>query len=249
MTVFPQTRGKNLIYAIRLTYDPNLEYRYVGQTSRGVLRLQQHISDARNLGSGKYDTHKSFWIRKHNFCVTFDILEEVSDVDELNFAEMKWIHIFRVKGYDLINQTDGGDGIRGHTFSEDAREKMRQAKLGKPRTEETKLKISQFNRGKTLSQSQRDRLSTSRLGTKNPMYGIQAWNSGKKMEDLVENYQHPHKGKTFSAEYREKLSQAHKGMPNVGRHTRWHVNRSIIKEGCDHCAELVSRVLDDFDMK
>lgn len=235
MPVFPQTSGKNFIYAIRLTYDTSLEYRYVGQTSRGVLRLQQHMSDARNRGSGKYDTHKSYWIRKHNFCVTFDIIEEVSNVDELNFAEMKWIHILKTKGYDLINQTDGGDGVRGHTFSDDSREKMRQAKLGKPRTDETKLKISQFNTGKTLSQDHKDQISVSKIGPSNPMYGKQAWNSGKKMEDLIEGYQHPHKGKTFSAEYRDKLSQAHKGKPNKGRHTRWHQNRNVFDKDCTFC--------------
>jgi hypothetical protein len=237
MTVFPQSGGNNLIYAIRLTYDHTLEYRYVGQTSRGVLRLQQHISDARNLGSGKYDTHKSYWIRKHNFCITFDILEELSDSTDLNFAEMKWIHILRTKGYDLINQTDGGDGVRGYVVSEDTREKMRQAKLGKPRTDETKAKISAFNKGKTIPDSQRKQLSISYSGEGNPMFGKSAWNSGKRMEDLIDNYQHPFKGKTLTPDHREKLSLAHKGKPNRGRHTRWHEQRNLIVDDCIFCIQ------------
>lgn len=235
MAVFPETSGKNLIYAIRLTYDSTFEYRYVGQTGRGVLRLHQHIADARSKGSGKYSTHKSCWIRKHSFCVSFDILEEVTDTSELNFAEMKWIHILKARGHNLINQTDGGDGVRGHTFSETSREKMRAAKLGIPRTDETKLKISAYNKGKTLSEEHKQLISETKLGEKNPMYGKDSWNSGKKMEDLIEGYQHHFKGKTFSDEYREKLSKAHKGQPNRGRHTRWHENRSIVQDDCEFC--------------
>lgn len=235
MPAFPQTDSKNFIYAIRLTYDPTLEYRYVGQTGRGIVRLNQHINEARNVGSGKYNTHKSNWIRLHNFCVTFDILEEVSSPDDLNFAEMKWIHILKSKGYPLINLTDGGDGTRGHMFSDDARARMSAAKLGVPRTAETKLKISSFNKGKIISDEQKKLLSESRLGEKNPMFGKEAWNSGKKMEDLVDGYQHHFKGATFSKEYREKLSAAHKGKPNKGRHTRWHENRGIVQEDCEFC--------------
>lgn len=237
MAVLPTTKSNNFIYAIRLTHDPSLEYRYVGQTGRGLVRLQQHISEARNIGSGKYYTHKSCWIRKHNYAVTFDILEELDSADDLDFSEMKWIHILQTKGYDLINYTVGGSGVRGHHFSEESRDRMRQAKLGTHRSEETKEKIGAANRGKMLSDEHREKLSLSKYGDRNPMFGKPAWNSGKKMVDLIDNYQHPHKGKTFSAEYREKLSIAHKGVPNKGRHTRWHVNRNIIKEDCNYCRE------------
>lgn len=237
MATFPSSTSSRFIYAIRLTYDSTFTYRYVGQTGRGVIRLHQHISEARNIRSGKFHTHKSFWIRKHNFCVTFDILEEVLTEEELDPAEMKWIHILRERGHDLINHTVGGAGVRGHTFSEESREKMSKAKIGTHRSEETKKKIGRANRGKKLSDDHKEKLSLSKIGEENPMFGKPSWNSGKKMEDLIVGYQHPHKGKTFSEEYREKLSSAHKGKPNKGRHTRWHKNRGVLQEDCVFCAQ------------
>jgi hypothetical protein len=101
----------------------------------------------------------------------------------------------------LCNMTDGGDGQLGNThnlgkkrinpefkkrmseiaknrtYSEETREKMRLAKLGKKRPERTlehRLKLSIVQKGKKITEEHRLNISISHKG--NP-----AWNKGKKL--------------------------------------------------------------------
>ena len=58
----------------------------------------------------------------------------------------------------LRNMTDGGDGMSGYVFSEESKEKLRVARLGKklgPCSEERKRKIANKIRGQTRSESTR----------------------------------------------------------------------------------------------
>jgi hypothetical protein len=76
------------------------------------------------------------------------------------------------------------------------------------------------------------------MGEDNPMFGKLAWNSGKKMSELTPNYVNSNLGVKYSEERKKKLSEIHTGLPNRGRHTRWHENRGVVKDGCEFCPTL-----------
>lgn len=85
---------------------------------------------------GRDETHKGRWLRKlaaEGFQPEIHVLEEVVNPDDLEPAEIRWIAEARTDGWPLTNLTDGGEGMRGFTHGPEAREKIRQAKLGKPR--------------------------------------------------------------------------------------------------------------------
>ena len=82
-------------------------------------------------------------------------------------------------------------------------------RLGKPHTEESRIKMSKAHKGK-------------QAGENNPMYGKHhSDESKKKMSEA-------HKGKSLSEEHKKKLSEAHKGR-QFSKETRYKL--SIVKKG------------------
>lgn len=82
--------------------------------------------------------------------ITVLAFERVSEQDALD-TEIVWISVLREAGYKLCNQTDGGDGMSGHSPSVETRTKIAASKIGKPRSAETRLKCSLANTGKIQS--------------------------------------------------------------------------------------------------
>jgi hypothetical protein len=107
------------VYIYALCHPDTHEVRYVGKTSRLNVRLQEHLNNKDNE-----DTRKSRWIaklRREGKIPELFILETVVET-AWEFAEQKWIAFFRAKGIDLVNLTDGGDGL--HNPSEETRKKL-----------------------------------------------------------------------------------------------------------------------------
>jgi hypothetical protein len=101
------------------------------------------MSDARRGGK----TYRDNWIRQlldGGHAPSMQILEE-TDEENASEREKWWIAEMRRRGEPLTNLTDGGD----HAFrvSEEARAKIRQAKLGQKVSEQARAKISAAARG------------------------------------------------------------------------------------------------------
>lgn len=108
------------IYHLRLPEQPP---RYVGKTIHPLdNRLARHFREA-----VREKHHRAYWLAQllrggRASEVQIELIEEVEgDGCE---AERKWIKEYRDRGYDLVNNTDGGEGILGFTFSEESRQKM-----------------------------------------------------------------------------------------------------------------------------
>lgn len=87
--------------------------------------------------------------------------------------------------------------------SEETKEKIRLAIKNKgPRSEELKLKLSNANKGKTLSPETKEKISQSLKGRKCP-----------KTEEHRKKLSIANKGKTLSSEIKEKISKALKDKP------------------------------------
>lgn len=144
--------------------------RYVGQTT-GQLdrRLIHHHYDAKKLGT----IHKSNWIRRvieRGFEIQIVPIEENAPWGS---AEIKWIAWYRQNGFDLVNTTDGGEGVVGYVRDEEWRARRSAAMKGRtsPRkgvklSDETRAKISAVQKGKVISLEAREKISAALKGRK-----------------------------------------------------------------------------------
>jgi hypothetical protein len=127
---------------------------YVGLSTRFFHRWKLHKRDTFSPSQPAYHYPLHRAMRKHGlhtFC--WEILE-TPKIEQLKEREKYWISHFDTfkSGY---NCTEGGDGVVGLKFSEETKQKMRLAKLGKyngkkhplygiPRLESTKAKLKQY---------------------------------------------------------------------------------------------------------
>lgn len=109
-------------------------------------------------------------IRKYgwkNF--THEVICVTEDRDEAyKILEPKYIAEHRSNERNIgYNSTAGGDGSVGYTHSPQAREKMRNLKIGRKLSPEHVEKIANSNRGKKRSQESRKKMSEAMKGNKN----------------------------------------------------------------------------------
>jgi hypothetical protein len=112
----------------------------------------------------------------------------------------------------LVNMTDGGEGVIGKIYTEKYRENLRKSHIGiqagdkhplygKPRTEETKKKLSEANRGKKLSIEHRKNIG---IGNKGRIVSA----------ETRSKIGMAHSGKIVSKESKEKMRNAKLGKPS-----------------------------------
>jgi len=112
--------------------------RYVGKTTRPKGRLHSHICEAIR---GRQENHRTHWVRsviEAGHFPTMSILE--SGEGDWQAAEQKWIKTLRDAGCNLVNSTDGGDGVYNPT--PEVRAKIGAASRVRRDSPETKAKKS-----------------------------------------------------------------------------------------------------------
>lgn len=117
------------------------DIRYVGKTKNETKkRLYAHINECNT----DRKSHKINWIKSilnKGERPIINIVDEVP-VNEWQFWEIYWIEQFRQWGFNLTNQTIGGDGGNGYKHSSENKLRMRKSKLGTTLSNEQKKKIS-----------------------------------------------------------------------------------------------------------
>ena len=104
------------------------EVKYIGKTIKPVeKRLTEHLSDLRG-----YDKRKN-WLRMLKLMGLKPYVEILDCVDSAEWAfwESYWICQFRAWGFNLKNQTIGGEGASGRFVSEKTRQKISIANKGR----------------------------------------------------------------------------------------------------------------------
>jgi group I intron endonuclease len=140
---------------------------YIGQTTRSIhKRLREHQKES----SGCVAIHSA--IKFHGWENFEKEWYEVPD-DDLNFYEEMLIALLGTLAPDGYNLMEGG-GSNGKP-SEESRQKMREAKLGKIPTDETKQKMSEsrtgekhYKYGKTENEETKQKRREAQLGEKHP---------------------------------------------------------------------------------
>ena len=139
-------------------------------------------------------------IQRDGFAVEVKIVSFGLTEREAFSLEKERIAFWRNAGADLANATNGGDGTSGLKMSDEAKGKMRIAKLGKKQTlEQIEKRVAPLR------------------GRKQPPEAIAqgaAKRRGKKLSaDHKAKLSASHKGKVISEEARKNLSLANKGRP------------------------------------
>ena len=149
------------IYGLRLK---NSEYvKYIGYTGKSIQeRFSQHL---RITIKGNYKN--AYWLKKHKENVEIFLIEDgISSHNEVCIKEINYIKLYRELGYDLNNTNDGGEGSNGFKHSEETKQKLKYANLGKKHSDESKNKMSINNplKGKNISEEVKRKISESQKG-------------------------------------------------------------------------------------
>lgn len=158
---------KNTTGIIYLIAAPNGKH-YVGQTTQGLARRKtEHIVDAK---TSKLPIARA--ILKYGDQLKWSILFNNISINYLDKLESWAINHFNSK-YNGYNCTTGGyRGCRGYNHTEEAKEKIRQSKmgnksrLGKPHTQETKKKMSEAQKGKPRNSESIKKMAETKKGSK-----------------------------------------------------------------------------------
>lgn len=149
---------------------------------------------ARVSGKGSYNELWQHIDKKygHERIVIYETHSEQDalDVEIATITTLK-TRSHKTDGHWGANHTDGGEGISGYVYSIEQRQRMSIQRKGKkkpqgfgvkiskaqkglphkPTSSETKIKISLATRGRKRSEQTKQRISESKLGSNNPMFG------------------------------------------------------------------------------
>jgi hypothetical protein len=114
-----ETENYKVLYIYGL-YDPrDNEIKYIGKSKHPKERLVEHIYEGRYM---LCDCRKNRWVKElleNELKPYFQIIEEVNDFYGQE-REKFWIRFYRDNGFELTNDTDGGDGLQ-YTDSEESK--------------------------------------------------------------------------------------------------------------------------------
>lgn len=129
---------------IYVLVDPrNNNIKYLGKTIKPLnKRLSAHLSD-------KSKSKKSSWIKSLLSQNLKPIIRLVDSIEsDWEFWEEYWITNLKLLGIELLNHTNGGEGMYGYIPSEETRQKWSIAFKGRKLSEEWKNKIGEKTRKK-----------------------------------------------------------------------------------------------------
>lgn len=212
---------ERLIYRL---IDPKTNLvRYVGQTTKKLeKRLSSHINKAKNTPNKT--THKNTWIKSlisENLKPIIELIEVVSD-DEWKEKEKYYIKKYKELGFDLLNLSEGGDsgcmpgGKRIWNSEIDYinwKNKLSESAKKRIISDDDRLRMAENCRmthlGKKRSEVTKQKLSLTKMGDKNPMFGKKHTDERKK--EISEF----HKGRKMSDETKKKIGDTKIKKPVV----------------------------------
>lgn len=142
-----------MIYIYALIDPRNSKIRYIGKTVNLKARLQNQLNE-------KSKTHRCNWIqglKKEGFKPIQKVLQTLNDGDDWESAEIRWISVAKRNGFNLVNGTSGGDGIKN--LSEESRKRISTAWIGRKHRPESIEKMRIANTGRIKSEESKDKLS------------------------------------------------------------------------------------------
>lgn len=189
-----------LVYAL---VDPRTEHiRYVGLSTRGLERPQEHFKKPLKNDH----SHRANWLRGlllAGLKPTIKVIEYCGSETYLSESEEGWISLLKQMGCPLTNHKSGG-------FN------------GKP-SEETKIKMSLAQKGRTFSLDTRQKMGAAQTGSKNKWFGTGG----------------PMFGKSHTPEARRKIAEGGKGRVPVNKGKKYTEEEKLrFRYRCSICKNL-----------
>jgi group I intron endonuclease len=176
-----ETIKKSGIYKITR---PNGGVVYVGSAFSFIKRFHCHRAQLR--GGYHHSIVLQHIYNKHGEEHLKMSLLELADIKHLPEIEVRYISEI----CPIANSSkEYKASMLGRKHSDDTKEKIsksQKGKVGKPLSDETKIKLSDLHKGKKITQETKDKISRSKTGQKNAMFGIKAHNS-RKVKAIYEN--------------------------------------------------------------
>lgn len=165
------------------------------------------------IGIGKYlkrayskKYRNNHWINITNKVDwSVDIIDFNLSWEEACEREKYWIKFYGrndLKEGTLVNMTEGGDGVNGH--SDELKNRLRILNLGKVLSNDHKNKISSSMKGKTLTTKHKILISEKLKGLKHSE--VHKKNISLSMKEKMCGKDNPNYGKHLSVETKEKIS-------------------------------------------
>lgn len=108
--------------------------------------------------------HWNNLVKKNGFIPI--IVEHYATEQDALDGEANLIRYLRTRGYDLVNKTDGGNGMQGFSHSQEAKRKIAVGLTGRYVSKETRERIAQSNLGKPKTAEHRLKCSIAKTGVK-----------------------------------------------------------------------------------
>lgn len=185
------------IYAL---IDPfTFKVRYIGKSIRPKERLMNQL----NENSKTYRTHWIKYLKSRGKRPIQVILQELKDEENWQEAERKWIRIARKHGWNLVNCTDGGDGVinlsgeskerllktwKGRKHKPESIEKMRIRSSQQVRSESSKVKLSLKMKGRKIEWREKLKNAVRKFSDQDIIDVQSALKMGIKVIDLAKRY-------------------------------------------------------------
>ena len=149
---------------------------YVGQTRRSLeKRWQLHLQSARNGSTGAL--HRAI-LKYGAEAFKIEQIDVASSLEELNKKEAHCVDTLKTLAPAGYNLTSGGDSFLlseearqkiseaavGRIFSDKTRKKLSEAASNRVVSDETRRRLSEANRGHVVLQETREKISKSRKG-------------------------------------------------------------------------------------
>lgn len=197
------------IYALFDPREPGV-VRYVGKTIRPLNeRLWRHLGDLRHNADRSHKRNWLIGLDREGVRPGIRLLEIVADGADWQERERFWIAAL---SWRLTNGNSGGLG--GHIWTQEARQKLREANLGKKASPETIEKLRRSHLGIRPSEESRRKQSEARRGRKMPTgFGakISAALKGRKMSpEWLAKIAAARRGQKWNDEQRARLKEARK---------------------------------------
>lgn len=189
---------------------------YIGLTKSSLEnRMAGHLSDSKN-GKGYY-FHRA--LLKHGFeNFVWEIIDTAKSYNELCSKECYWIKEYKSidskYGYNL---TYGGEGfkpnelikeaLKGHSVSDEVRQKISNTLKGRKLAKETIEKIRKSNIGFKHSEESKKKMRIAAIGRPGNRAGM------KTSEETKEKIRQSNLGWKHTEEAKMKMSKAKKGVP------------------------------------
>jgi len=189
----------------------NYVYFHINLVSNEVFYVGKG-KDKRAWSKTNRNQHWKNVVNKYGYRV--DIIHE--NLSEKRAFEWEKLYISMFNRKNLVNLTDGGEGMSGFKFTDQQKQKLSDSHKGQKHSEERKQKISNSNKGRIVTEETREKLSQSNKGrivteeTRKKMSdsqkGNQIWLGKKHSEETKEKF----KDRICSEETKEKMSEAAK---------------------------------------